>query len=296
MAAYAPPYARSWAGGPPHDSLVMATTSASSSASPLSLLLSKLSADPTYRSVIFSLVTALLVVRGSSPSFQLPWQESTERRRERKRLYHLTPLSTPMLEKETSDLVRRVPAPRGCSSAEPRRAMMATELTSIPHSQFIPSADGKSRVLLVPFRGRVSKVRPSSNHLMPLSSLAHHSPPHKVRIRDIPASTFKAHVKSFPPVPPGSKLGVNAGFVKQLKALLLIILPRWRCRETLMLVLHSVFLVQRTLLSVFVAKLDGRIVRDLIQGQPSRFARGLLLWFALALPSTCALISAPFNP
>jgi hypothetical protein len=41
---------------------------------------------------------------------------------------------------------------------------------------------------------------------------------------------------------------------------------RLRCRETLMIVLHTSFLITRTLLSVLVAKLDGRIVRDVSLG------------------------------
>lgn len=54
-----------------------------------------------------------------------------------------------------------------------------------------------------------------------------------------------------------------------------------------MIILHSLFLVQRTILSVVVARLDGRIVRDLISANKKGFARGIGLWFLLALPSTC---------
>lgn len=128
---------------------------------------------------------------------------------------------------------------------------------------FIPATDG-SRTLLVPWRGQISKVR----------------------IRPIPARTFALHSKHFPPVAAGTQLGVNAMFVRQLRAILMIILPRLYCRESFMLVLHTFFLVQRTVLSVLVARLDGRIVRDLVSADKAGFLRGIGLWFLLAIPST----------
>lgn len=53
-----------------------------------------------------------------------------------------------------------------------------------------------------------------------------------------------------------------------------------------MLLLHTMFLVQRTVLSVMVARLDGRIVRDLVKADKKGFARGIMWWFILAIPST----------
>jgi ATP-binding cassette, subfamily D (ALD), peroxisomal long-chain fatty acid import protein len=44
--------------------------------------------------------------------------------------------------------------------------------------------------------------------------------------------------------------------------------------------------VLRTVLSVVVARLDGRIVRDLVSADGKGFIRGLGLWFLLAIPST----------
>lgn len=53
-----------------------------------------------------------------------------------------------------------------------------------------------------------------------------------------------------------------------------------------MLLLHTLFLIQRTVLSVMVARLDGRIVRTLVQADAKGFARGIMWWFILAVPST----------
>lgn len=81
----------------------------SSSSSPLDAVLSRLplhllSADPQRQQrALILLVTSLLLVRGGS--LQLPWQESAEQAKERKRRRNMTPLTTPQFEKEASDLV-----------------------------------------------------------------------------------------------------------------------------------------------------------------------------------------------
>lgn len=76
-------------------------------------------------------------------------------------------------------------------------------------------------------------------------------------------------------------------FVRQLKAILFrVAFPSLRSKETLILTLHSFFLVLRTVLSIAVARLDGIIVRDLVKADGRGFLKGLGLWFLLAIPST----------
>ncbi|CAD7068811.1 unnamed protein product [Tilletia caries] len=82
------------------------------------------------------------------------------------------------------------------------------------------------------------------------------------------------------------KVGVNKEFFRQLRAIFLILVPHNNSREVFIFALHSFFLVLRTYLSVLVARLDGKIVRDLVSANGKGFVRGLGLWFALALPST----------
>ncbi|KAI7903074.1 ABC transporter transmembrane region 2-domain-containing protein [Cokeromyces recurvatus] len=82
------------------------------------------------------------------------------------------------------------------------------------------------------------------------------------------------------------KVGVNEEFKRQLSLIAKIIFPHWRTKEGGLLVLHSIFLVLRTYLSVVVARLDGRIVRDLVNGHGKRFLIGLVYWFAIAIPAT----------
>ena len=65
----------------------------------------------------------------------------------------------------------------------------------------------------------------------------------------------------------------------------MIIVPRANSKEVFLFTLHTSFLLLRTYLSLLVARLDGRLVRDLVSADGPGFLRGLGLWFALALPS-----------
>ncbi|CAO3700866.1 unnamed protein product [Rhizopus stolonifer] len=82
------------------------------------------------------------------------------------------------------------------------------------------------------------------------------------------------------------KLGVNKQFLQQLESIVTILFPTWHTKEALLLILHSIFLILRTYLSVVVARLDGRIVKDLVNGHGKRFLTGLVYWFAIAIPAT----------
>ncbi|KAL5498627.1 PXA1 [Sanghuangporus vaninii] len=126
-----------------------------------------------------------------------------------------------------------------------------------------PNSDG-SKTLLVPFKGRVKKVN----------------------ICETPADVLKADAQRFPLIPPSHKPNVDRVFLKQLRAILHIAFPSLTSREALIVLLHSFFLVMRTVLSVGVARLDGRIVRDLVSGNGRGFLRGLGWWFLFAIPST----------
>lgn len=101
-------------------------------------------------------------------------------------------------------------------------------------------------------------------------------------------------------LPPSAqnKPNIDMSFLRQLRAILLRIVlppsswdgkgtsPLWKSKEVGILTLHSAFLVLRTVLSILVARLDGRIVRDLVKGDGKGFLKGLGLWFVLAIPST----------
>lgn len=57
---------------------------------------------------------------------------------------------------------------------------------------------------------------------------------------------------------------VNREFFKRLVGILRVVIPGWRSKESIMLMLHTCFLIVRTYLSVVGARIDGQIVRYLV--------------------------------
>lgn len=83
-----------------------------------------------------------------------------------------------------------------------------------------------------------------------------------------------------------NKVEVDREFFTKLFQLLKIVIPGWRSRELRLVVSHSVFLVLRTLLSLYVAELDGRLVSNLVRGRGKDFLLGLVWWMVVAVPAT----------
>jgi ATP-binding cassette subfamily D (ALD) long-chain fatty acid import protein len=70
------------------------------------------------------------------------------------------------------------------------------------------------------------------------------------------------------------------------KVELKICIPGWKSKEFRLLIGHSVFLVLRTMISLYVAELDGRLVSALVRGKGREFLLGLVWWMAVAVPAT----------
>jgi ATP-binding cassette subfamily D (ALD) long-chain fatty acid import protein len=98
--------------------------------------------------------------------------------------------------------------------------------------------------------------------------------------------------------PRKKRVEINREFFKHLLRLLKIVIPGWRSKELRLLVSHSVFLVLRTLLSLYVAELDGRLVSNLVRGKGKDFLLGLVWWMIVAIPATFtnSMVSPPIVP
>ncbi|XP_074050962.1 ATP-binding cassette sub-family D member 2 isoform X8 [Macrotis lagotis] len=79
---------------------------------------------------------------------------------------------------------------------------------------------------------------------------------------------------------------VNADFFKQLLQLRKILFPKLLTTETGWLCLHSVALISRTFLSIYVAGLDGKIVKSIVEKKPRTFIIKLIKWLMIAIPAT----------
>lgn len=84
----------------------------------------------------------------------------------------------------------------------------------------------------------------------------------------------------------GPRVDVDEVFFERLRRILRIVLPGIRSRPAVLLMLHSAFLVFRTMLSLYVAELDGRIVAALVRRKPKQFLAGIAAWIAVAIPAT----------
>ncbi|KAF8758323.1 adrenoleukodystrophy protein [Rhizoctonia solani] len=103
------------------------------------------------------------------------------------------------------------------------------------------------------------------------------------------ASSGRRKEKGKPGDEPGTKkerVKVDAVFYARLRHILRIVIPSWRSKEAMMLAIHSSFLVFRTVLSLYVADLDGRIVASLVRAETVPFLLNLLRWLLVAIPAT----------
>ncbi|XP_053572569.1 ATP-binding cassette sub-family D member 2 [Bombina bombina] len=83
-----------------------------------------------------------------------------------------------------------------------------------------------------------------------------------------------------------SSPAVNVEFYQQLRELRKILFPRLFTKELGLLSVHSLALISRTFLSVYVAGLDGKIVKSIVEKKPRSFLIKLMKWLLIAIPAT----------
>ncbi len=84
----------------------------------------------------------------------------------------------------------------------------------------------------------------------------------------------------------GKSPAFNLEFLRQFLKLLKILIPRIWCKEFGLLAVHSACLVIRTFLSIYIATLDGRLVKTVVERDIAKFIIRLLQWLGMALPAT----------
>ena len=121
--------------------------------------------------------------------------------------------------------------------------------------------------------------------------------PSKVEIHPTKATSFEAHRRLFLNPAPGAgnepsdpsrslppahvRPGLNAAFLHQVNAILTIIIPRWRSKESALLAMHAACLLGRTYLTIVVANIEGRINGALVSGNGRAFFKNIG-WFLLS--------------
>lgn len=81
----------------------------------------------------------------------------------------------------------------------------------------------------------------------------------------------------------GPRVEVDAVFFERLRRLLKIVIPGAKSKEAMLIIAHSFFLVMRTMISLYVAELDGRIVSSLVRSQTREFLKGIAWWMTIAM-------------
>lgn len=83
-----------------------------------------------------------------------------------------------------------------------------------------------------------------------------------------------------------TNIGLNWKFVQQLRQLVGIMVPRVMSREIGLLTVHTVCLISRTFLSIYVAAMEGAIVKFIVRRDVKNFVWMLIKWFGIAIPAT----------
>ena len=80
--------------------------------------------------------------------------------------------------------------------------------------------------------------------------------------------------------------GINKQFFKEILYLLRIMFPSIISKQCLYLALHTITLISRTFISIYVARLEGTLVKSIVQKSSRDFIINLSKWLSIAIPAT----------
>jgi ATP-binding cassette subfamily D (ALD) protein 2 len=75
-------------------------------------------------------------------------------------------------------------------------------------------------------------------------------------------------------------------FFNEIKYLIKIMFPRLISKQIAYLIFHTVALVSRTFISIYVAKLEGSLVKSIVKKNFKDFFFNLIKWLGIAVPAT----------
>lgn len=79
---------------------------------------------------------------------------------------------------------------------------------------------------------------------------------------------------------------INKQFFHQIRELLRILVPGVRSDSFILIITHLTTLITRTFLSVYIAHLDGAIVKSLVQRNARDFLRAISIFLAVSIPAS----------
>lgn len=83
-----------------------------------------------------------------------------------------------------------------------------------------------------------------------------------------------------------SKGQIDWVFVKRMKELMTIVVPGWKCLEFLDMAQMTCFLIIRTFLSIYIASINGKIVKSLIEVEFWPFVDKIVNLGLIAIPAS----------
>lgn len=84
----------------------------------------------------------------------------------------------------------------------------------------------------------------------------------------------------------GGKGNVDKAFFKRMSKLIKIALPGWKSREAKYIYVLSILLIVRTILSIRLSEINGKVVQGIIKMDKGQFTSGLMATLAFAVPSS----------
>jgi ABC-type uncharacterized transport system fused permease/ATPase subunit len=79
---------------------------------------------------------------------------------------------------------------------------------------------------------------------------------------------------------------VNKVFLSELYYLVSLMFPKIICKSTFFLITHTSTLLIRTYLSIYVARLEGSLTKNIVQKNFNLFSKQLVQWLLIAVPAT----------